>query len=291
MAQVRPGVEAANLIITRWNPGLLLAANEEMMIADVFSKPDGVEYVNGGLVFRKIARQTAATLGPTGSSITYNANTETAVTASPTFIYAATQVGLHTLSRLVGDIDNIKGTGQLMSAYKKQCMAALATQIDSSAAGLAPSFGTNVVGSGAVDISKSLILNALQKLITSARDNFKVGKTTAYLCIHPSQANFLLDIPEITAANIRGDSENPNVKGWVWNAWGLNVRESGNITQNAGVTYNMLFTTDACAIGYNQRPVALPLQDIDAFFNLICVAESGVVELFDEYAAQVLTRA
>lgn len=290
---IRPANEAVNLIISRWNPGLLLAANEEMMIADKFSKPDGVEYINGNLYFRKIARHAASTLASnaTGATLNMNANTETAVAAQPTFIYSGVQVVLNTLTRLVGDIDNVKGTGQLMSAYKKQSMAALATQIDSTSAQLTPSLGTNIVGSGAVDIGKSLILNALQKLITSARDNFKVGQTTAYLCIHPSQANFLLDIPEITAADVRGDSENPNVKGWVWKAWGLNVRESGNIWQSAGVTYNMLFTSDAFAIGYNQRPTVLPLQDIEAYYNLICICEHGEVELFDEYAAQVLTRA
>jgi hypothetical protein len=287
---VRPGVEAANLLINRYNPGLLLAAVEEMRVADQFSKPDGVEYLNNALIFRKIARHVASTLGSTatGASIDYNTNTETAVTASPTFIYSGVQVVLNTLSKMVGDIDNLAGTGKLMAAYKKQSMAALATQIDTTAAGLADDLGTNIVGSGAVNIDKALLLAAQSKLLTNARSAFKPGQL-AYLCIHPSQSQYLMDIPEVTAANIRGDASNPNVKGWVWTAFGWEVRESGNILQSGGITHNLLFVSDAFAIGYNQRPKMLPLQDIEAYYNLIAVAEFGVVELFDEYAVDIRT--
>jgi hypothetical protein len=198
------------------------------------------------------------------------------------------QVVLNVLSKTVGDIDNLQATGQLMGAYKKQSMAALATQIDVTAAGLAALLGTNIVGSGAVNIDKSLLLAAQSKLLTSARSAFKPGQM-AYLCIHPSQSQYLMDIPEITAANIRGDSSNPNVKGWVWQAFGWEVRESGNILQSGGITHNMLFVSDAFAIGYNQRPKMLPLQDIEAYYNLITICEHGEVELFDEYAVDIRT--
>lgn len=281
---MRPTVEAVNLIIQRWSPELILLANEEMVIGKYFRDgTKGAQVINGQLNFRTIAALVASSTNyATGATLTYNSNTEAVVNATPTFIYAGVQLPLSTLTRMKNDVD-------LQKAYKAQAVAALQTSIDVGAAGQASNAGTTTGGATA-SVSKDLLTSSIGALVTSAKNKVQWGKTPLHIVIHPSQVKYTLQIQELMNANLRGDAANPNVSGVVLNGWGCTFAESGNIAVSAGnVASNMLYTDDTFAIAYNQEPEMLPIQDIEAYYNLIAIAEYGVTTLVANYGVQMQT--
>lgn len=283
---IRPGTEAANLLESVWRPEMALAATEEMVVAKNFDDGnDGVEKIANTLYIRKIAAIPAQTLGATGTgqSLTYSTNTEERVAVTPTFAYNGVEIVRNTLTRLIAD-------AQLRKGYRDQMAAGLATKIDVDAAALAASL-TQVVGGAGEVVSKGLMLDGLTRLATNSKNKWKKGKTKAYFCFHPSQIKHVLDIPEITAANVRGDAQNPNVTGFVWDAWGLMLDESGNVYQAGGVTHNLLHIRDSHILGYNQKPDFLSPQEFELTIRLIAYTEYGVGEVWDEYAVDVQTAA
>ena len=285
---IRPGTEGINLLEQTWRPEMATAATEEMVIANDFDDGnDGVEKIANTLNIRKIAAIVAQTLGATatGQTLTYSTNTETVVTVTPTFAYDGVEIPEHLITKLIA-------TPQLRKAYRTQMAAGLATKIDSDAGVLAASI-SGVRGSSGENLSKGLMLDALTLLATASKNKWRRGKsrTPAFFVFHPSQIKYVLDIPEITAAQIRGDSQNPNVAGFVWDAWGLELDESGNVYQASGVTHNFLHIKESHVLAYNQKPGFLEPQPFELTVRFIARTEYGVGEVWDEYGVDVQTAA
>jgi len=277
--------DAANLLTKEWRAGILLAANEEsVFMPNMMDASAGAVKLRNGLYVRKLGTMTAQSLSGSGlhSSLTYNTEAGSVVLLSPSTPYSAVELNVDTLME-------IDSQPMLKAAYKEQLMASIGENMDSTTAqSLIPALTTSVEG-GAVALSKALMLTCLKDLIVQAKDRFKPGKTRGHFIIHPNQSDALLDIPEITAANIRGDSQNPNVKGWVWDAWNCSVEESGNIHTAAGVAYNVLFLEDAFAKAWGTKPYFLDPQFEGLLVRLICVGQYGVGTIFDEYAVMMKT--
>lgn len=282
MASITAATEAAALIPKRWNPGLKLEAQEEMIGVKNFSEADGAQSINGQIYFRKVKRINSTAVPSQGSGLTYTLNTETAPSITPTREHAAVQIEGAVFDRM--DIDP-------SNAYRTQIKAGLGTGVDVTGMVLASGLSTNVVGSGAVDLDQALLLEAQGKLIGSSRNKFNPGVSPAYLTIHHTQIRFLMGIFNLTADSARGDGEHPLVTGWMIKALGMRLNESGNVYQAAGVTHNLLHTDDAFAIAYNREPTILAVQPVEDFVRIIGIVEYGVVELFDEYGCDVQTRA
>jgi hypothetical protein len=176
---------------------------------------------------------------------------------------------------------------ELQAGYKTQLQKTLVAGIDVQAGALVPSLSTNIVGSGAVPISKSLLLSALSKLSNSAKEMFVLGKTTCYLTVHGLRTADLLNIPDITAANVRGDTVNPNVTGRVWTAWGMDVGESGNVSTSGGAAHNLLHIRESHVLAYNEEPNVLDPQTNGLATLLIGYTNFGVGEVFDEWAVDI----
>lgn len=283
---ITPGGSALNLLEQTWRPELATQCNEEMRIANDFDNGnEGLSKFGNVLNIRKILRVSASTLSAsdTGKSLTYTNNTELNVTVSPTFAYGAVEIARTTLSRLLAE-------AKLRAAYRKQIAAGLATKIDADAGALAAALTTNVKGSGAVNMDKTLLLDAIGAEVEAARDLYSPGRGGwAFLKFHPRQLKHVLAIPEITNAQIRGDSEKPVKIGWVWDAYGLSMSETGSVYTNAGVAHNLLHIKEAFVLAYNTRPEFLTPQEFELVWRLIAFVEYGVGEVWDEYAVDLQT--
>jgi len=275
---------AANTLVKRWHSELQLNANEEMVVAKNFWDADG-EKIKSTLYVRKIA--TIAAAAPTvGSfdraSLTYTANTEAVTSVTPASAYGAVALERNVINQCLTDTE-------LETAYRKQIARGLATYIDQSAADDVPNL-SGQVGSGAVDISKSLILSAVKTLAVNAKDEFRAEKRNRYFIFHTNQLDKVLDIPQVTEAQIIGGSgSSPTVTGYVWDAYGLKLSDSGNVYQSGGITYNLLHLPRCLILAYNERPGMLAPQADGLSMLFIGYAEFGIAENYDNYGVGVLS--
>lgn len=277
-----------NFLETRWSPRMLLDTTEEMLIANKFATGSdfGVEKLGNSLYIRKVAAKTTNTAAGSADldseTMTWEEDTETAVNVTPTFYYGAVAVTEQVKQRLMA-------YPAFEKAIRSQITRSIAAAIDDAAGDLAPSLSVNVSDT---NLSAALIRNALGQLRTNAQREYRTGKVgNAILRIHPSQQQHLYGIPEITNAELRGDSDNPNVSGLLVKAWGADVDISGNITSSGGERWNMLFIKQAFALVYNAEPhMQEPLKD-GLVTQLIGFADAGVQEVYDSYAVAIRTAA
>lgn len=279
-----PGTELVNVLEQTWRPSFALEANEELVIAKNFDSPDGLSKIGNTLNISKIATKTSNNISTTAevdaSLLTWEQDVEANVTVSVRDDYSAVAIPRNSMARMLRSAD-------FQAGIRKQLQAALMTGIDVQAGALVPSLATNIVGSGAVPITKTLLLSAYGKIVASAREKFKAGSTTLYLCVYSLQYDDLLNIPDITAADVRGDAVNPTVTGRVWPAFGMEVNESGNISTSGGAAHNLLHIRESHVLAYNERPDLLAPQENGLATLLIGFTSYGVGEVWDEYAVDI----
>lgn len=286
MATIRPGTEAANLLEQVWAPGLKRQTNEAGRIFPTFDKPEGVSRIGNLLHVSKVLRQPANTLaaGDTGKTLNYQGNTELDITVSPTFTYGAVEIAKHTMTRMLR-------YPALQKAYKQQIVAGLVAEKDARAGLMAASVST-VRGGIAQNFDKPFILDAVGALIENAREQYEPGTGKwAYLHFHPRQYKHVMNISEITSAQIRGDAEKPVKVGWVWEAYGLAMTVSGNVYTSGGIAHNFLHIKDSHIYGLNEDFEFLSPQEFELVTRLIAFGECGFAEVWDEYAVDMQTAA
>jgi len=274
-----------NHIESVWAPRIFLDTTEEMAVGNKFMQNGDldIEKVAGGVYIRKVAakssNQVAGTVELDAASMTFEVDSETAVQLTPTFRYAATAITRQVQSRYMAFPKYDK-------AVRTQFLRSLAADIDSECAGLGDNLSQTVSDT---NLSAALIRQALGTLKTGAQRVYKIGKVTAVLRIHSSQAQHLYGIAEITNANLRGDKANPNVTGMLVDAWGCDVDITGNIVSSSGNRHNMLFVKEAFALGYNDEPQLAKPQDNGLAMLIMAFADAGAVELYDNYAVDIQT--
>ena len=287
MAEITPGGSGINLLESTYRPQLATACNEEMRIGNDFDNGnDGVEKIGNVLNIRKIARVPMTdnvSTTSTGKSLTYTSNTEEVKQVSPRFGYGAVEITRQMLSRLIA-------SPALRAAYRKQIAAGIATGIDAFCGQQAASLATSVKGSSAQNFDKTFLLDGVGSLIENCRDLYNPGAGKwAFLKYHPRQWKHVHAISEITNAQIRGDGEKPVKTGWVWEAYGLNLMETGNVYTAAGVAHNLLHIKESHVLAYNTKPDFLDAQAFELVWRLIAFVEYGAGEVWDEYAVDMQT--
>ena len=277
-----------NFLESRWSPRMLYDTTEEMLIGNKFSTGSdlSVDKIGNSLFVRKIAAKTtntaAGTVALDSESMTWEQDTEVAVNVLPTFYYGAVQITEQVKQRLMAYPAYEKGV-------RTQITRSIGAAIDDDCGDLGPSLSVTVSDT---NLSAALIRNALGQLRTNAQREYRTGKVGgAVLRVHPSQQQHLYGIPEISNAELRGDSDNPNVTGLLVKAWGADVDISGNIADSAGERWNMLFIKQAFCLVYNSEPhMQEPLKD-GLVTQLIGFADAGMAELYDAYAVAIRTTA
>lgn len=286
IASITPGTQLGAVMEQTWRPTFALVANDELVIGKDFDTPDELTKIGNTINVSKISVIPAQNLGTTvemaASSLTYQQNTELNVAISARDDYNAVSLGRNAMTRLLR-------SASYQAGVKKQLISGLMTGVDVQCGALATSLSTNIVGSGAVSISKSLLASALSKLAASAKENFRLGFTPAYLVVYPLQLDDLLLIPDITSANIRGDEANPMVSGRFWPVYNTVIGESGNISTSGGAAHNLLHIKQSHLLAYGEQPDLLAPQEFGLATLIHAYVNYAAGEVFDEYAVDVQT--
>lgn len=278
--------QVTNLLETQYRKRMMLDTSERLIIAaDFADASEGLSKLGNAIVIRKVAAKAAVTYAGTASmdpvSLTWEQDTESVVTCSPTFRACAYSLNKPAQTRLLAD-------AEFKRAVKEQMTRGLSEAVDLSAGDLA-AFLSVTKGSGAVSLDQSLILDALGALRTNAKREFTPGVTNAYFNVHPKQLSALFGISNYMNAQFRGESNGPVKTGVVVPGWGLNIKISGNVDDSGGALHNLMHVTDAFAIGYNGKPQLEPEQPYGLDLLLLSWVEAGVVEVYDEFAVDVQT--
>lgn len=132
----------------------------------------------------------------------------------------------------------------------EQCMADGCDGIITAlASNLTNGYGDNAT-QGSVEDCKLL---AWQMRIGSAA--VLIGDRTIHACLHPGAGNGLTKSSDWTNAEIRGDSENPVVRGVFLKANGILFRFTTKMpTANGNGGEGAIYVPEAFAVGWNQKP-------------------------------------
>ena len=206
-------------------------------------KDYGKRLLDTGTV-QKYARALGTTLAQsaTGATLTTSDIGGTAVTLSPAGTYVA-----HAWSANMEAQINI----DLASGGKDVIEQGLAESLDSNGLGNVPSL-TQSISQAAID--SAMWYQAVGRLTQNTNGAFAPGEAEMIRAIFsPTQYPNLMNIDVFTHSDIRGDSENPHVKGIFTKGGGVNVRFSTVITQDANGWHNPLYVASAFIHAWNQR--------------------------------------
>jgi hypothetical protein len=220
---------------------------------------------------RKAARASGSILGQgdDGDSLTNSNITATGVTITPVHRYI--QVAWSGAEKAQVDVDlNSEAAGNIEQG--------LAETMDS--AGLVSvSTGTNTMSQANPDAATWR--QAVGRLMTNTNGAFMPGESKMIRAIFSTtQYPSVMGIDEFTHADVRGDSETPNVKGIFTKGGGINVRFSTVVLQDANGWHNPIYVDSAFIIGWNQRTTAFKEQT-ELLFRINVSANMGVSVLHD----------
>lgn len=264
-----------------WARQIEAAVYEDMVFANSVTERDRLY---NKLHIRKIGQFTPQTIGqyPTtdGTTLSYSAAADTEVTLIPTANYVA--VALHRSQLAQMNVDP-------RAEFRQSVEQALAQKIDNTTLQYVAQLVTTVAGGASVGIDRALLLNTLSALRTAARMAVQPGTSDIRLVIHPNQIASVMSIPEITSANLRGDGENPNVKGIVLKGLGITYDVSGNVYNDGTVLHNPLYVKSAFGISWNERPSVMA-QEFELQSRIIAYCNYGFNIIWDDRAADLKTK-
>lgn len=227
-----------------WQDSVEGATYQRIQFADTIDQYSG-RLLNLGNI-RKYARATASTLaqGDDGNSLTNSNVSGTPVTVSPTMRYV--QVAWSAAERAQVDFD-------LAAGVAGQIEQALAEAVDTVALSNVAS-GTNTMSAAGFDVT--LWRQAIGRIMGNTNGMFAPGDTGNSMIravISNTQYPNVMAIPEFTQAQLRGDNEDPLVKGIFTNGGGINVRFSTVVAQDGNGWHNPIYVQSAFVIAWNQR--------------------------------------
>ena len=282
MGSYRPGTEAANWIEQHWDSEIGITAYQEAVGYPKFKRFEGKPGKQWN--FRKHANLTTQSpadtvvLGGT-TALTYSSSTEAVVTSTPSTRYCAVEVDDNVLWRMQTDP---------MDTFRKSVDMSVTEKVDNVAMALFASLTTSSVGGAAANIDKSLVLEAQRKLVVAGKMYIKIGQTPMHFIVSHQQTDKLGAITDFMSAQVRGDSRNPMVTGWLFESLGMRFYESGNLTSDGNGTHGCLFVDDTFGIGWN-KPINVKLQEIELVQRIIASCDFAVIERFDELGVDVQT--
>lgn len=272
-AALRTGTEAANILREVWDSQFSLDPVEEAVFAPLVSQPNGTQRIGKKLHLRKLKAMTVQAMDATAhndaTALTYNTNTEVEVTVTPASFYAGIELNPDTPEQIIDD-------GEAIAGWRKQLMACLTEKIDEELGELAQSASLTETGAS---FTEALWQAALAKLAKNAKNKFKIGKTPYNLVIHPDRLANALAIPAIREYQIRGSKGSAMDASLV--GYGTNVAETSKVFTSGATNYCPLFLKDAWAIGWNQKPKNMPVQQDGLLERFLVYTSFGVAEWHD----------
>jgi hypothetical protein len=139
---------------------------------------------------------------------------------------------------------------------------------------------TQIMSQAAVDAP--FWRQAVGRLMTNTNGEYGPGKGDAMIraIFTTTQYPAVMGIDEFTHADVRGDGENPNVKGIFTKGGGINARFSTVVTQDANGWHCPLYVEDTFIAGWNAEIHSFEEQT-ELLFRIILSANMGVSVLHD----------
>lgn len=272
--------EADVWIEEKWSKEILMLPYEEQVFAPLYDRLDKPGKL---LHLPKHANLSRNTLpdGTAGDNLTFSANTETEVTAAPSVSYIAVQVDDVLVGRMMSNPNDM---------LRRSMESSVLEGVDLTSGLLIPTLTTNVTGGTDIDITPALITYSRMLLGLRGKSHVKQkgGSFRPKLVLYAGQLDHLLNVEQLAHADIRGDSENPVVSGWVDKAYGCDIYETGNVALD-DVAHNAMFTPQALGIAFNTEYKA-KRESFQMTERLYLWCDFLVVVVFDEYALDLQTK-
>lgn len=258
-----PGGAGAHFNYEVWAPGADEATYQKQLFVPRVSeilRPYSKAHV------RKKARVGANAMASTdvGTGLLYQNPIGTEVTLTPASNYVAvawsesedamTDIPLD--SELAGDLEQA-----LAEATDQSVLANVATL-------------TQFRGGVGVNVDAAMIRNALALIQRNTNGQVVAGQTTVYGLLDVAQYPHLMSIPEYTNAELRGDAENPNVKGIWAKGGGVMMMLTTVCTEDGNGVHGCMWIPMAFAVGWNVR-TRTKRQDLELQSRLILFNNLG----------------
>jgi hypothetical protein len=238
-----------NLAFQTWAKGIEVPAYEAMKlipILDEGQRPYGTANIRywDELAATSILSTAGTGAGHVLSALTVNAGTPTNLTFTTTKVYCI--VGANDDTQEAVEVDLEAG----MRKNATDCIAAACDGIITAlASNLTLGFGNDTTPGSVADCK----LLAWQMRIQSPA--VMIGERTIHACLHPGAGNGLTASSDWMNAEIRGDAENPSVRGVFLKASGILFRFTTKMpTTNGNGGEGIVLVPEALAVGWNQKP-------------------------------------
>ncbi len=266
---------------TLWGEAIV-ARDQNMVISKLVDRKDA-DVKNGGTSEDfPLVSNLAATAVSDNTAVTFQANTETAVTLNLNRHFES--------SFMLQDRTKIQTSYELAKLYSQKIGQALMDKIETDLAGLYSGL-TQTQGTGHTALTEAMIVRGIQYL-----DDAKAPQTERYLVLKPAGMNNLRQIARFTEFQTTGNQTAPMVggqRGFVTNVFGVDVYVTTNIQQvtgTPGIIHNLLFHRSAFALAM-QKDISIENDRRPDYLGTGFVASAlwGYVEMRDNHAVDIRT--
>ena len=227
--------------IEKWQKVAESATYQKMVMVPVIDEGDRPY---GLLHIRKHARVSSSVLSQTaeGSGLTYSTIIGTPITVTPAGNYVAAAWSENEDAQIDLNLDD-EARGNIEQALAESTDQSVLTNIQSL---------TEIMSQASVDAP--MLRKGLGRLIGNTNGVVMPdGKPKIYGIFSHTQYPNLVNIPEVNNAEMRGDSENPYVKGiWV-KGFGFLLLMTTVVANDANGWHNSLFIPSAFVVAWNVR--------------------------------------
>ena len=246
---------AANFIPEMWRDAILDYAERKFQLRNQVLDFSSM-LANGGDILNipKVTEETAAAKGA-GSAVTYTNNTDGVVQLNCT--------EHHYEAKRIEDIVRVQESADLFNAYAQSMGYALAKKVENYIAELIQTATGNDVQLATDDtFTAALVRDGLEKLLDAGYD---YGDGNTFMYASPKAYMSLLGIGDFTQANLRGDSENPNVTGRIISAYGMGLYPSTDWAEGGTATTETasIFRRESVYFAQQIAPRVQSAYDID----------------------------
>lgn len=193
---------------------------------------------------RRAQRVTGATLGQSddGTNLTYVSPVGTTITVTPVGSTVPIAWSDNMEAQSDAPLDR-NATNAIEGALAELTEKNVAANIQS---------GTQIMSTGSIDAG--ILRQAVARLETNTNGNFAPGEdATIYGFFSTTQKPSMMAIPEINSAEMRGDNENPYVRGTISKGYGLVLLWTTVAALDANGYHNAVMAPSAITIDWNTR--------------------------------------
>lgn len=278
VASITPGTEGLALLRTMYDAEIRVYPNEEGVIGPDI--PRGrLEKAGRTMTIRRIPAVTINSLATTAQSDSANLTYETASTESANAAAVIRYAGV-SIPRGLTDALLQPDQQAVRDGYRRSVQGGLEEAEDIY-------FGTLFTGINATkgpgNIDKAALLDLKQTLRINAKKHWQNG-STIHFKYHPTQIKHVENIAELMNAELRGDGENPNVKGFFVKGLGMTFAETANVPTSGGNYWNCAFLPTAFMKAYNQERTILDMEPSGLTVLMHGYVDVGAIEAFDQDA-------